>query len=439
MTYPLSSNVSAGQPTAAAHYNNLRADALRFGQTEPDAVNLAALFSKYQNGLKITRLETDRIRITATTSNPVSIVIDGVPLQATSNVDLATTARPSGAGATYYVFAVRSAASTTFTLSVNTSPAASIGQRRIGSFYFNGSAIEPDTIKTIEGDFFEDLLGLIAAKTCNGRLTLTSGIPVTVEDVPSAGTVYFTPYKGNLVGLRQPNGTWKLHTFEQLSASLAGIASGKNVDLFIYSNTGTLTLETVQWASDTARSTDLAIVDGVLVKNGDSSRRFLGTVRTFTTATTRDTAASRLVSNYYNHQPRKILFHPADPSWSTTDLEGVWRPANNDTANHIEALSCHPEIVIDLTLRLAGMGMNSRVFAGIGIDSTDTPEHYGLIGGTASTSINIYTSGTVRMVDLNRLGYHKYYFLETARSTSFTIYGDDPNHFTSGFEGWILG
>jgi len=271
MTYPLSSDVSAGQPTAAAHYNNLRADALRFGQTEADAVYLAALLSKFQNGLKITRLDTDRVRVAATTSNPVSIVIDGIPLQATSNVDLATTAKPSGAGATYYVFAVRSAASTTFTLSVNTSPTAATGQRRIGSFYFNGSAIEPNTIKTVEADFYADLLGLIAAKTCNGRLTLTSGVPVTVEDVTSAGTVYFTPYKGNLVGLRQPDGTWKLHTFTQLSASLAGIASGKNVDLFIYDNAGTLTLETVQWASDTARATDLASLDGVLVKNGDSS------------------------------------------------------------------------------------------------------------------------------------------------------------------------
>ena len=34
MTYPLSTTVSAGQPTAAAHYNHLRSDALRFGQAE---------------------------------------------------------------------------------------------------------------------------------------------------------------------------------------------------------------------------------------------------------------------------------------------------------------------------------------------------------------------------------------------------------------------
>ena len=37
MTYPLSSEVSSGQPTAAAQYNNLRRDALRLGQADADA------------------------------------------------------------------------------------------------------------------------------------------------------------------------------------------------------------------------------------------------------------------------------------------------------------------------------------------------------------------------------------------------------------------
>ena len=41
MTYPLSSEVSSGQPTAAAQYNNLRRDALRMGQADADAATLA--------------------------------------------------------------------------------------------------------------------------------------------------------------------------------------------------------------------------------------------------------------------------------------------------------------------------------------------------------------------------------------------------------------
>ena len=78
MTYPLSSDVSAGQPTAAAHYNNLRADALRFAQSEDDSVFLATLLSKFINGLKFSLLDTDRVRVVATTTNPVSILINGL-------------------------------------------------------------------------------------------------------------------------------------------------------------------------------------------------------------------------------------------------------------------------------------------------------------------------------------------------------------------------
>lgn len=36
---------------------------------------------------------------------------------------------------------------------------------------------------------------------CQGRLTLTSGTPVTTSDVTAATTIYFTPYKGNRIAL----------------------------------------------------------------------------------------------------------------------------------------------------------------------------------------------------------------------------------------------
>ena len=39
----------------------------------------------------------------------------------------------------------------------------------------------------------------------NGRLTLTSGTPVTTNDVTAATTIYYTPYKGNAIQLY--NGT----------------------------------------------------------------------------------------------------------------------------------------------------------------------------------------------------------------------------------------
>jgi len=47
MTYPESANVSAGDATLAAHYNDLRADAVHLGQAAADAVSLGTLLERY--------------------------------------------------------------------------------------------------------------------------------------------------------------------------------------------------------------------------------------------------------------------------------------------------------------------------------------------------------------------------------------------------------
>ena len=198
MTYPTSSDVSAGQPTAANHYNYLRADALRFGEPVADAVNLADLFSRYEHNLRMEYLATNKIRVPATNIAPVGIVINGTPLRAVANVDLA--AAPSGAAGMFYVFAVATPASTTFTIVISTSATEETDQRLIGSFYWGGSAIVQDSIQTEYSSFLESMLPIPRPHMVQGRLTLSTSTPVTITDV-TGGTIYFTPYKGNKVSL----------------------------------------------------------------------------------------------------------------------------------------------------------------------------------------------------------------------------------------------
>ena len=108
MTYPNSSNVSAGQPTASAHYNHLRLDALFLGKDESNAVTLGKVLSRYEENLKLELLETNRVRVPASLEQPVNLMVSGYMLQATANVDLSSGAAPAGAAAVYYVFAIRS-------------------------------------------------------------------------------------------------------------------------------------------------------------------------------------------------------------------------------------------------------------------------------------------------------------------------------------------
>ncbi len=140
MPYPLSSPVSAGQPTQASHYNDLRTDATRLGQAPADSVDLATFFKRFAQAIVVTYLATARIRIPYNAAMPPTLMVNGYMLQANANVDLPA-GLFSGAAQLWYIFAVRTPGSSTFTLSINTSPIETTDQRLIGSAQWDGSKI----------------------------------------------------------------------------------------------------------------------------------------------------------------------------------------------------------------------------------------------------------------------------------------------------------
>jgi hypothetical protein len=119
------------------------------------------------------------------------------------------------------------------------------------------------------------------ANVNQGRLTLTSNTPVLSSNVTGATTIFYTPYTGNQISIW--NGTqWGVRTFSELSLSLSGLTADTNYDVFIFDNSGTLTLEAIAWsdsgAGTSARAIPLAWLDGVRVKSTDN-RKYLGSVR----------------------------------------------------------------------------------------------------------------------------------------------------------------
>ncbi len=172
MTYPNSSDVAAGQPTASAHYNNLRKDALYFGQLPADSKALGDALARYAANLSLTYLATNRLRITYSVYNPPVIVIGGCLLMAGANIELASGAF-SGGAATWYVHAVRGAGSTTFTLMVSTTPTDNDTTRPIGSVYYDGS-----TISTITS-WYGNLLGFPPPSYDSGWFACAGGITYT--------------------------------------------------------------------------------------------------------------------------------------------------------------------------------------------------------------------------------------------------------------------
>jgi hypothetical protein len=86
---------------------------------------------------------------------------------------------------------------------------------------------------------------------CDGRLTLTSATPITTADVLAAATLYFTPYKGNSIGLYN-GATWDILTFAELSLNLAGYNIHRAYDVWAYNNAGVVALESTAWVAPTS-------------------------------------------------------------------------------------------------------------------------------------------------------------------------------------------
>ena len=131
------------------------------------------------------------------------------------------------------------------------------------------------------------------------RLTLTSGVPVTTTDVVGATTIYCTPFSGNSIALYSGS-VWNTRISAEFSLALGTLTSGRPYDVFCYDNAGVPTLEFLAWTSTTARATAIVYQDGVLVKSGATTRRYMGTFQTTSTTQTEDSESNRFLVNYNN-------------------------------------------------------------------------------------------------------------------------------------------
>lgn len=163
---------------------------------------------------------------------------------------------------------------------------------------------------------------------CQGRLTLTSGTAVTTSAVTAAGTVYFTPFRGNRVVLYDGS-NWQIHTLSELSLALSGLTASKPADIFLDYNGGTPQLVGTSWTDDTNRATALTTQDGAYVQTGNTDWLYLGTIYVDGSNQCADAEGKRHVWNMYNRVPRKVLVPAPTTTW--TYATATLRYWNNDS------------------------------------------------------------------------------------------------------------
>lgn len=244
-----------------------------------------------------------------------------------------------------------------------------------------------------------------------GRLTLASSVPVMVSDYLAATSIYYTPFIGGAVPVW--NGTaFEMRPFTELVLALDSNSghtqyhqTGKNFDLFVINDGGTMRLATgPAWSTDNARGTGAGTTEyerkaGILTNKQAITVRFgsgasdtvglaanrgtlVGSVRTTANGQTEFSIAPAaasggtnnklFLSNAYNQRAVLAKCREDAASWFYTALTSLGN-ANASANNRISFLNCLPEcpVVAELWSVLA-IGNAATVYGqiAIGLDSS---------------------------------------------------------------------
>ena len=282
---------------------------------------------------------------------------------------------------------------------------------------------------------FVDMPG---GQTVNGRLSLTTGTPVTTSDVTGAATIYFTPYQGETISLY--NGTnWQPYDLAEMSIAGSTLTASKMYDFFVYENSGTPTLEALVWTDATTRATAIVLSSGRYIKTGDTTKLYVGSAyvdasQQFNDAGgTGDTAVMRFVYNYYNRVYRPMWRKEATDSW--TYSTAAWRMWNGGSAteNRFRFVQGVDESAVDC-LFTAGL-KNTSVASGwftVGLDTTSSAQR-------VSLKITQGEISSVARCSLTGVGLHTYNLMEYGHANISTIVGDNgsPSNEQTGASGGI--
>jgi len=276
------------------------------------------------------------------------------------------------------------------------------------------------------------------AATCAGRLTLTTGVPVTTSDVTAATTLRFTPYKGASIGLYDGS-QWNLRTFSELSIAVPATTS-QMYDVFVFDNSGTATLELLAWTNDTTRATAITTQDGIYVKTGALTRRYVGSFRTTAVSgQTEDSFAKRYVWNYYNRVTRGLRVNESTATWTYTT--NTLRQANGSTANQLDVIVGVAEVLLEAAVISSAQNATTvTVSVSIGEDSTSATASGAetVIANTPATATFPITLAA-RLTKYPAIGRHFYAWLETSGAGGTTTWYGASAGAQSGIVGRLEG
>lgn len=270
------------------------------------------------------------------------------------------------------------------------------------------------------------------------RLTLSTGVPVTTADVLAAGTLFCTPYVGNRMALY--DGTlWNMRASAEFSLALT-LTNAAVYDVFCFDNAGVPTLELLVWTNSTTRATALVYQDGVLVKSGATTRRYLGTLNASATNQTEDSYLRRYLWNYYNRAIRPMAFLKT-ATWVYTN--SAYQQAGADTNAQLSVVIGlqEDEVAVQISASCNGTNAGCQLSVAVGLDSTTAPAAKGMF-----PQCFIHVVGNPEQLfafwkGFTGIGRHALVWLEYSTAGTNTWQGDQgsPSTMQSGITGSVRG
>lgn len=295
------------------------------------------------------------------------------------------------------------------------------------------------------GTLYVNTISGFSTRGCDVRLTLTSGAPVTQSDVTAATNVYVTPYVRDGGGpafctFYDGVSVWSSIAATEVTVALGTLTSGLPYDIFCYSNSGVIACDApVAWTNTTTRATALAFQNGVYVKSGTTTRRYVGSFYTASTTTTEDSFAKRYVYSYYGRITRRLRVTESTDTWDYTTA--TYQQARAQATNQIDVMVGVAESTLRVEVHAIAESTTSQAAqVSIGQDGI-TPASNVLgqactpfstpVGGQCNASLDIAPA----------VGRHYYTWLERSTASGTTHwYGDngDSTLVQSGITGELV-
>ena len=368
----------------------------------------------------------DRVKETTTTTGTGAITLAGAAFgcRAFSSVlsngqQIAYVIEDPNTGAWETGYGTYTVSSNTLTRSVRASSnAGSVVSLTAGTKYVYSDAIAASFVPT------SGVGTMQAGALAGGRLTLTSGTPVTTSDT-TGSTIYYTPYLHNQIGLYDTNlGRMVQVEFQEVMISIGTVTSGKNYDVFGYLDSSyRLSIEMLAWTNDTTRATALSLdaTQGIYIKSGAATRRYLGTFRTISTTTVTDSKSQRFVWNMYNRVRRPLVKYDSAGGYAYNTA--AWRAVNGTSSNMVETVQglAIDSIALEFNHLVTSTGGNTGL-AGLSVDGA-TPAAPYLTSATGGGFGAYFQSTVLRYDDVPAAGYHSFQMQEQGGGTNTTFYG----------------